>query len=550
MTQETPKFLRIKDPSAIPVPKLREDLKIQTKKGVDPGVNPQSSIYDPILCRNYRFSPMEMKIFQNLDGKRSFAQVAETVETPKGIQNPIRYLTGLIRFLEAMDLLEEKWIRRKLQQVKEYEAMRKKNDPSIIPRLVLKDSCFICVGCGACCCDYSLGPIEPHRVELVRGLNLGEKYPRLRGKDLFYRDTYGGKEEYYISKIDDRCVFLDPSGECVLHRDFGFREKPSVCRLFPHMPSNTLRGLVIGKQLECLNHWKTLAVSSDATDSIANLQDLLDQCALAPLIDTPVAIYGGAVVSFESYLLLEDVLMHLMALREYTVEELLMIMRDFLLDVLELLAEIPRSVYPNLKRFCRTWKERRDFPRPYQSQRIDERIFLTSVMAISERLIRALHKSLAYRGDETWHRAQYWDMTNATSMLETRVNFLLGVQELAPYEFYRSVEAVRFDVREKKLDDLYRYFFREYLFSKELVRQKTAASSFGFMVFGYILQKWEAKIRVAVEGGRRVDPREGNRAYATINRIIRHEQLHSSLEDSIDHLEEIFRHFSFYGSGL
>ena len=58
-------------------------------------------------------------------------------------------------------------------------------------------------------------------------------------------------DQYTLSRVDDRCVFLDTDNLCVVHKSAGVDAKPLACQIFPFHAVQTPAGLNLSLNVSC-----------------------------------------------------------------------------------------------------------------------------------------------------------------------------------------------------------------------------------------------------------------------------------------------------------
>lgn len=105
----------------------------------------------------------------------------------------------------------------------------KKSSSTKSPYRYYSDQAWDCIGCGKCCSMWDI-PVtleEKKRIEKLKIPDfdfVNEKYfiPLKNHKNLFL-----------IRKKDEKCIFLDDDGLCIIHKIHGEAVKALACRLYP-----------------------------------------------------------------------------------------------------------------------------------------------------------------------------------------------------------------------------------------------------------------------------------------------------------------------------
>jgi len=96
--------------------------------------------------------------------------------------------------------------------------------------------------CGSCtfCCDQPWHTyIEKDKAEALDRVDFSD-FPQVAGKTFYHKSSQADDGTYILAKGEGtRCLFLDTDGLCIIHKKLGAEAKPSMCRLFPYLPSAT-----------------------------------------------------------------------------------------------------------------------------------------------------------------------------------------------------------------------------------------------------------------------------------------------------------------------
>lgn len=96
--------------------------------------------------------------------------------------------------------------------------------------------------CGSCtfCCDQPWHTyIEKEKAQALDRTDFSA-FPQLANKKFYLKSNQADDGYYILAKGEGtRCLFLDTDGLCIIHKQLGPEAKPSMCRLFPYLPSAT-----------------------------------------------------------------------------------------------------------------------------------------------------------------------------------------------------------------------------------------------------------------------------------------------------------------------
>ena len=106
-----------------------------------------------------------------------------------------------------------------------------------------------CHGCGACCREFRLGPVEP---EVVAALTSAGAATLAGCEDWVVREPGpGGEVGWFLRHRDGACVFLLPDNRCVIHAELGAEAKPGFCQEFPFRRLRDPNGEILMIRASC-----------------------------------------------------------------------------------------------------------------------------------------------------------------------------------------------------------------------------------------------------------------------------------------------------------
>lgn len=103
---------------------------------------------------------------------------------------------------------------------------------------------YECLQCGRSCRGWSIRVDDSVRDNLIRQ-PLYLRLVEVDGEPLVERE--GG----WYMKAGSHCRFLDPDQLCSIHREMGYSAKPTTCRLFPFVVTDTPEGRFVGTSFYC-----------------------------------------------------------------------------------------------------------------------------------------------------------------------------------------------------------------------------------------------------------------------------------------------------------
>lgn len=253
-------------------PDMRDDLAFTwtDEKTLD-------AIIDPLLDHFMKLGPVTRALVQRIDGTRTVEEVIGEVrallpETPRAeVENAFRNLF-LANLVEGVG-----------EPVLELARQLKAGKLTMKP-VMLPGQRFECQGSGQCCQTYEYGPLRDEDVDRLAKLDIAGVYPKLGPGPYVetHKSEQTGANEWYLKKVEGRCIFLLNDMRCGVHAAFGAQAKPAICRLFPWRSLFTLEGVRIYDQSECA----TFAVSARKGDSLEKQLEWIE-----PLLDKTVRLF-------------------------------------------------------------------------------------------------------------------------------------------------------------------------------------------------------------------------------------------------------------------
>jgi lysine-N-methylase len=90
-----------------------------------------------------------------------------------------------------------------------------------------------CHECGQCCKEYAIFVTPGERARIEAQGWAGR--PDFAGIPLFVRDGLLSDQWRLNHRADGGCIFLDPTGRCRIHAEFGGTQKPLACQVYPYV---------------------------------------------------------------------------------------------------------------------------------------------------------------------------------------------------------------------------------------------------------------------------------------------------------------------------
>ncbi len=90
-----------------------------------------------------------------------------------------------------------------------------------------------CHLCGQCCKEYAVAVTDDERKRIDE--QGWARRPEFAGTKLVVRDGFLSDKFRLNHRADGSCVFLDETGRCRIHMEFGGTQKPLACQVYPYM---------------------------------------------------------------------------------------------------------------------------------------------------------------------------------------------------------------------------------------------------------------------------------------------------------------------------
>lgn len=106
-----------------------------------------------------------------------------------------------------------------------------------------------CHTCGQCCREYAVYITDAERAKIEK--QGWAARPELGGLPPVVREGWIFGKYRLNHRADDACVFLDDQGRCRIHAEFGEKEKPLACQLYPYVMIPTGDHWRVGVRYAC-----------------------------------------------------------------------------------------------------------------------------------------------------------------------------------------------------------------------------------------------------------------------------------------------------------
>lgn len=172
-----------------------------------------------------------------------------------------------------------------------------------------------CHGCGACCRDFRLGPVEPEVIAALAAAGASELVEPSGGRTAS-PDAWavrepgpGGEEGWFLRHRDGACVFLLADNRCAVHARFGAEAKPGFCREFPFRRIADPNGEVLVIRAECAGFHASSVNGEPLADQIVAAARTPRLGPVPVFAPDAVAIVPGAGVDLANWMRLEGALL-------------------------------------------------------------------------------------------------------------------------------------------------------------------------------------------------------------------------------------------------
>jgi len=96
---------------------------------------------------------------------------------------------------------------------------------------IARDERWTCLGCGRCC-RGNIVPLHDDDLQRLK-TQKWEEHPDFAHQPFIIHQGLFPRQYRLAQRNDGTCVFLNEDGLCRIHKEFGFNEKPLVCRMYP-----------------------------------------------------------------------------------------------------------------------------------------------------------------------------------------------------------------------------------------------------------------------------------------------------------------------------
>lgn len=178
---------------------------------------------------------------------------------------------------------------------------------------------FSCHHSGRCCEDFWEIPLDERSLDRLKSLPLDSISPEFVGPETYTEPSRGRPGKLALRRVDGRCVFLDPTRRCLIHKSFGAEAKPQTCRDFPFRYTITPRGVFLGLSMACPS-----VRANRGRPISAQRQWIAQNFATALSVRTigePVRLTASLLINFEAYEHIESCLRELLAIETLSLDD-------------------------------------------------------------------------------------------------------------------------------------------------------------------------------------------------------------------------------------
>jgi Fe-S-cluster containining protein len=199
------------------------------------------------------------------------------------------------------------------------------------PLRVPRGARFDCHGCGDCCRNFQLGPVEPAIIAGLHAANprsWGAPWAEMPDHAPLWREIDGPNgPATFLARRDGACVFLEVgtdggSSRCAIHARLGASAKPAFCREFPVSLALDPVGLVAIAREECSALARSAEDGSPLEPEARRVARLPRSRPIPRFAPAAVAVLPGVGVSLDDWMALEAKLLDTLEKMDGTPTEL------------------------------------------------------------------------------------------------------------------------------------------------------------------------------------------------------------------------------------
>ncbi len=204
------------------------------------------------------------------------------------------------------------------------------------PLRVPRGARFDCHGCGDCCRNFQLGPVEPAIIAGLQTANprsWGAPWAEMPDDAPLWREVAGPDgPSVFLARRDGACVFLEGvagggSSRCAIHARLGAAAKPAFCREFPVSLALDPAGLVAIAREECSALARSMTDGSPLEPEAQRVARLPRSRPIPRFAPAAVAVLPGVGVSLDDWMALEAKLLDTLETQDGTPGELVGLVR-------------------------------------------------------------------------------------------------------------------------------------------------------------------------------------------------------------------------------
>jgi Fe-S-cluster containining protein len=146
----------------------------------------------------------------------------------------------------------------------------------------IRDERWTCRGCGNCC-RGNLVPLHLDDLQRLRDQRW-ENHPEYKNISFIKREGLFSQRYRLAQRSDGNCVFLGDDNLCRIHREFGFDEKPLVCRMYPLQIVPLEKNAILTLRRSC-----PVAAEGEGARLAEYLEEAKKYVKIRPLLAEPAA---------------------------------------------------------------------------------------------------------------------------------------------------------------------------------------------------------------------------------------------------------------------
>lgn len=372
---------------------------------------------------------------------------------------------------------------------------------------------FSCHSTGRCCQDFWEIPLDRISLARLNSLPLSNLSAKFIDSEHFTEPSPGNPGGVALRRLEGRCVFLDGSRRCLVHKNFGAKAKPQTCIDFPFRYIQTPRGVFVGLSMACPS------VRANDGPPVESLRaELAENYAFSLNVRSvadPVELAHGLPIGYDAYERIEVALNDLLDIETLSLEERMIAAFAFVQMLERALRELdePLEACPqNALNLVKVFREQK-----------------------YARLLSIARKS---RGSVRLHRAVIGLLITYRAAFDPEPRGRMSRSSYLLYQYFRSMgglgsiamppipgrirlSALR-SVRADWEDPYFTYhilrFCRHSLFRKDLIIASPLVNGLAYMLLNVALIHWYAAGFAVNRGSREIERDDVNEAIGAVEK--------------------------------